>query len=50
MAGRIHICCGDGKGKTTAALGLTLRASGAGKHVVFTQNSSRMVLLRKLSL
>ena len=37
MAGRIHIYCGDGKGKTTAALGLTLRASGAGKQVVFTQ-------------
>lgn len=37
MAGLIHLYCGDGKGKTTAALGLALRASGAGKRVVFTQ-------------
>ena len=33
----IQIYCGDGKGKTTAALGLALRAAGAGKQVVFTQ-------------
>lgn len=37
MPGLIHLYCGDGKGKTTAALGLTLRAAGAGKQVVFTQ-------------
>lgn len=37
MAGLIHIYCGDGKGKTTAAAGLALRAAGAGKNVVFTQ-------------
>lgn len=37
MSGLIHLYCGDGKGKTTAALGLTLRAAGAGKQVVFTQ-------------
>ena len=37
MAGLIHIYCGDGKGKTTAAVGLTLRAAGAGNRVVFTQ-------------
>lgn len=37
MLGLIHLYCGDGKGKTTAALGLALRAAGAGKQVVFTQ-------------
>lgn len=33
----IHIYCGDGKGKTTAAIGLTVRAAGAGKKVLFSQ-------------
>lgn len=37
MAGLIHIYCGEGKGKTTAAVGLAVRAAGAGKRVVFTQ-------------
>lgn len=37
MSGLIHLYCGDGKGKTTAALGLALRAAGAGKQVGFTQ-------------
>ena len=37
MRGLIHIYCGEGKGKTTAAVGLAIRAAGAGKKVLFTQ-------------
>ena len=33
----IHLYCGDGKGKTTAAMGLALRAAGHGKKVVVAQ-------------
>lgn len=33
----IHVITGDGKGKTTAALGLALRALGAGKKVKLIQ-------------
>ena len=33
----IHIYCGDGKGKTTAAMGLALRMAGRGKRVVIAQ-------------
>ena len=33
----IHLYCGSGKGKTTAAMGLALRAAGRGKPVVIAQ-------------
>ena len=35
--GLIHIYCGTGKGKTTAAVGLACRAAGRGKKVIFCQ-------------
>ena len=35
--GLIHIYCGDGKGKTTAAIGLSIRALGRDYRVIFLQ-------------
>lgn len=35
--GYIHVYTGDGKGKTTAAVGLAIRAVGAGKKVCILQ-------------
>ncbi len=37
MAGYVHVYTGEGKGKTTAALGLALRAAGAGWKVFIAQ-------------
>lgn len=51
--GLIHIYTGDGKGKTTASVGLTVRCAGSGAKVVFTQlmkgnHSSERKILEKL--
>ncbi len=53
MTGLIHVYTGDGKGKTTAALGLAIRAAGAGMRVLFarfmkTEDSSELEALRRL--
>ena len=51
--GLIHIYCGNGKGKTTAAMGLAIRAAGREKKVFITQflksgKSGELVSLDKL--
>lgn len=53
--GQIHIYTGDGKGKTTAALGLALRAIGANKKVAIIQfmkkaNCSEHKAIKKFKL
>lgn len=50
---KIHLYHGTGKGKTTAAIGLSIRAAGAGKTIVFAQfmkgnDSSEMNILRTI--
>jgi cob(I)alamin adenosyltransferase len=37
MKGYVHLYTGDGKGKTTAAMGQAIRAAGAGKKVFIAQ-------------
>ncbi len=37
MNGYVQVYTGDGKGKTTAAIGLAIRALGAGWRVFFAQ-------------
>ena len=49
----IHLYCGDGKGKTTAAVGLAVRAAGSGMNVLFVQffksgNSSEVDVLASI--
>lgn len=49
----VHIYTGDGKGKTTAALGLALRMSGSGGRVLIvrflkTEDSGELKALRQL--
>ena len=51
--GLIHIYCGDGKGKTTAAVGLAVRAAGRGLRVLIsrflkTEDSGEVEVLRAI--
>ena len=53
--GYVQVYTGNGKGKTTAAIGLTMRASGAGLKVCFVQfikglYTSEMKIFEKLNI
>ncbi|MDB9822982.1 cob(I)yrinic acid a,c-diamide adenosyltransferase [Deltaproteobacteria bacterium] len=54
MKGYLQVYTGDGKGKTTAALGLAMRAAGAGMKIYIAQfvkgmKYSELITLEKLS-
>jgi cob(I)alamin adenosyltransferase len=42
MKGYVHVYTGNGKGKTTAAMGLALRATGAGRKIYIAQYAKGM--------
>ncbi|NLZ71099.1 MAG: cob(I)yrinic acid a,c-diamide adenosyltransferase [Clostridiaceae bacterium] len=51
--GKIHLYAGEGKGKTTAAVGLAIRAAGNGLNVLFMQflkdgNSGEIRILKQI--
>ena len=51
--GLVHIYCGDGKGKTSAAVGLAVRAAGRGMKVLMvrflkTEDSGEVEVLRSI--
>ena len=53
--GCLQIYCGDGKGKTTASVGLAVRAAGTGMKVYFCQvmkdgRSGEVEMLKKLGV
>ena len=54
MKGCIHIYEGDGKGKTSTAVGLSVRCAGSGQSVVFSQflkdnSSSEVAILEQIN-
>lgn len=53
MSGCVHIYCGDGKGKSTAAAGLAVRAAGRDLRVLMarflkTEDSGEVAVLRSI--
>lgn len=53
MRGLVHIYSGDGKGKTTASIGLSIRCAGSGGDVLFSQfiknnQSSELNILKQI--
>ncbi|ROR31639.1 cob(I)alamin adenosyltransferase [Mobilisporobacter senegalensis] len=53
MKGLIHVYTGDGKGKSTSAIGLSIRCAGNGKKVIYTQflkdnQSSELKIIKEI--